>query len=129
MEITIKTDKKEYFKCSMYYMRKYFGLREIILLTLLLGIGLVLFFVAGNVFMLVLFGVSVGIILLALVLFIITGKGGYNVDMVKRGIVEQKLDFQEDALLVTNIDAKGNPIFIETHPYEKMLHHMIYIEK
>lgn len=120
LTIYIDADKDAYFKCSMYYMRKFFGVREIILLTLLLAVALVLFFVMANLFLLILFGVSVVIILIALVLFIITSHGGYELDVVKKGIYRQKLEFTEDALLVTNMDKAGTPIFIETHPYEKL---------
>ena len=96
MEIIVNTDKKEYFKCSMYYMRRYFGLREIILLSILLIIGVALFVFAGQVFMLILFAVSVFIILLALTLFLITSVTGYKVDMEKKGVAKQKLEFKED---------------------------------
>ena len=120
MEIIVNTDKKEYFKCSMYYMRRYFGLREIILLSILLIIGVALFVFAGQMFMLILFAVSVFIILLALTLFLITSVTGYKVDMEKKGIAKQKLEFKEDALLVTNMDKSGTPIFIETHYYDKL---------
>ena len=120
MEIIVNTDKKEYFKCSMYYMRRYFGLREIILLSILLIIGVALFVFAGQMFMLILFAVSVFIILLALTLFLITSVMGYKVDMEKKGIAKQKLEFKEDALLVTNMDKSGTPIFIETHYYDKL---------
>lgn len=120
MEIIVNTDKKEYFKCSMYYMRRYFGLREIILLSILLIIGVALFVFAGQMFMLILFAVSVFIILLALTLFLITSVTGYKVDMEKKGVAKQKLEFKEDALLVTNMDKAGTPIFIETHYYDKL---------
>lgn len=118
--IFIDTNKDDYFKCSMYYMRRYFGLREIIVLSVLLIAGLVLFFAMGNAFILILFGISVLLILIALVLFILTSSGGYKVDMEKKGIVKQKLEFNEDALVVTNIDYNGNPVFIETHPYDRI---------
>ena len=75
LELYIDADKDEYFKCSMYYMRRYFGLREIILLAILLGLGLALFFVLNNLFVLILFAVSVVIILIALTLFIVTARG------------------------------------------------------
>lgn len=118
--IFIDTNKDDYFKCCMYYMRRYFGLREIIVLSVLLIAGLVLFFAMGNAFILILFGISVLLILIALVLFILTSSGGYKVDMEKKGIVKQKLEFNEDALVVTNIDYNGNPVFIETHPYDRI---------
>ncbi len=120
LTIYIDTDKNDYFKCSMYYMRRFFGIREIVLLALLLGIGLALFFLMAQLFILILFAVCVLLILIAFVLFLITSVGGYKVDMEKRGITKQKLEFGEDALLVTNLDAKGNPIYIETHPYERI---------
>ena len=120
MELYIDLNPKDYFRCSMYYMRKFFGIREIILLILLFVIGMVLFIFADNIFMLILFAVSVGIILLAFVLFLLTAKGGYKVDMEKRGIIKQKLEFTEDAILATSFDKKGNPIFVETHPNEKI---------
>ena len=43
MDFTIKTDKNDYFKCSMYYMRRYFGLRETLLLAFLLLAGVLLY--------------------------------------------------------------------------------------
>ena len=118
--LTINVDKNKYFKCSMYYMRRYFGLREIILLSLLLGIGLFLFLYLANIIFLVLFGVSALIILFALVLFIITSKNGSKLDYDKMGVVQQQLDFYLDGILVTNLDKNGNPIFRETHFYEKL---------
>ena len=54
MNVEMNADKNLYFKCSMYYMRKYFGLREIILLSLLLAIGLALFIAWGVFFILIL---------------------------------------------------------------------------
>lgn len=120
LTIYIEADRKEYFRCSMYYMRKYFGLREIILLTVLLAVALALFFLFANVFLLILFGVSVLIILIAFVLFLITSRGGYVLDVEKRGVYKQKLEFTEDALIVTNLDKAGTPVFIETHYYDKI---------
>ncbi len=122
MKVEINADKKRYFQCSMYYMRRYFGLREIILLTLLLGIGLALFFLSGGtqIIMLILFGVSVAIILFAFVLFLWTSTSGYKVDFEMKGIAHQVLEFDEDALHVTNYDKGGKPVFMETHLYNKI---------
>lgn len=120
MTVYVAADKKDYFNCSMYYMRRFFGLREILILAILVIVGLVLFFAMAQTFILILFGVCVVLILIAFILFLITSIGGYKVDMEKRGIAKQKLEFNEDAIIVTNIDAKGNPIYIETHPYDRI---------
>ena len=120
LELFIDADRQEYFSCSMYYIRRYFGLREIILLAVLLGLGLSLFFLINNLFVLILFAISVVIVSIAVILFLVTARGGYKLDVEKRGIYRQKLEFTDDAILVTNYDKSGTPVFIETHPYEKI---------
>lgn len=120
LELFIDADRKEYFSCSMYYFRRYFGLREITLLLVLLGLGLALFFLLNNLFVLILFAVSIVIISIAVVLFLVTARGGYKLDVEKQGIYRQKLEFTDDAILATNYDKSGDPVFIETHPYEKI---------
>ncbi len=104
----------------MFYMRKLFGIREIILLVLLLGIGLTLALMGAGYFILILFGVSVLIIGFAFVLFLITSKQGYKVDFEKQGVEAQKLEFRETCLFVGNLNKAGEPVFTETHPYEKL---------
>ena len=65
MTVYVTADKKDYFNCSMYYMRRFFGLREILILAILVIVGLVLFFAMAQTFILILFGVCVVLILIA----------------------------------------------------------------
>ncbi len=120
LTIEICADKDEYFRANMYYMRKYFGLREIILLALLLGIGIGLYFLSGTIAMLIMFGICVVIIFIAFLLFVATGKGGYKIDVIKKGVVRQKLEFRDNAIVVTNYNSDGKALFEETHFYERL---------
>ncbi len=116
----MNADKKAYFKCSMYYMRKYFGLREIILLSILLGIGLALLFTSGTFFILILFGVCVLIIGFAFVLFLWTAISGYKVDYEKLGIEKKVLRFGEESFEAISLDKYGKELYKETHFYDKL---------
>lgn len=116
----MNADKKAYFKCSMYYMRKYFGLREIILLSILLGIGLALFFFAKTYFILILFGVCILIIGIAFALFLWTSISGFKVDYEKLGIEKKVLRFGENHIEAISLDKYGKELYKETHSYDKL---------
>lgn len=120
MEIVMNADKKAYFRCSMYYMRKYFGLREIILLSILLGIGLGLYIFLKTYFILILFGVCLLIIGIAFVLFVWTSVSGYKVDYEKLGIEKKVLRFCDDYIEVVSLDRYGKELYKETHSYDKL---------
>ena len=120
MEIVMNADKKAYFNCSMYYMRKYFGLREIILLSILLGIGLGLFIFLKTYFILILFGVCLLIIGIAFLLFVWTSVSGFKVDYEKLGIAKKVLRFGEDHIEAISLDKYGKELYKETHSYDKL---------
>lgn len=120
MELTIKCDKKDYFWCSMYYIRRYFGLREIILLTLLLVAALLLWFLAGLILIMIFFGVTVLVVLITVALFVWTSVAGFKHDSEKQGIAYQKLSFREDALYVDFLNSVGETILSEIHEYGKI---------
>ncbi len=120
MEIMINTDKREYFNCSMYLMRKYFGLREIILLFLLMVAAVLLFVFTNNILIFVLFGVTCALLFLTFLLFLWTSISGYKVDIEKKKIAKIRLLFEDKALIATSYGKGGEPIFSETHNYEKL---------
>ena len=120
MNVEMNADKKSYFNCSMYYMRKYFGLREIILLSILLGIGLALYLTAGVFFILILFGVCLLVIGIAFILFVWTSVSGFKVDFERLGIVKKVIKFGEESIEVISIDKYGKQLYKETHFYDKI---------
>jgi hypothetical protein len=115
-----KLDKKNYFKCSMYYLKRFLGLREIILIALLFALSMWLY-IAYDIFIaLIFFAVTIVLILLAVALFLITGILGYKHDFEKMQTVFQKMEFTQDRLIVTSLDKVGDPHFSEEHLYEKI---------
>lgn len=117
MEILLETDKKAYCKCSMYYFRRYFGVREIILMAVLLTAGLLLFFTARAVMVLILFGVTVLVLLFAVLVFVLTTVAGYKNDAVKCGIAYYKLDFTDDAIKIAALNGNKEPLFEDVRRY------------
>lgn len=120
MDITVKTDKNDYFKCSMYYIRRYFGLRECLLLLFLFIAGLLLFLLADLIMILVFFAVTCLVLLITVALFIWTSAAGYKHDLIKQGIAWQKLHFDETALSVEFLNAGGEHLLHETHEYTQI---------
>ncbi len=117
MDFLLKCDKKGHFDCSMYYMRRYFGLREILLMTFLLIAGVLLFLFAENIMILIFFGVTVAVLLFTTLLFVWTSISGYKHDLVKQGIAYEKVHLDESNMTVNYLNVGGEQIFSETHDY------------
>jgi hypothetical protein len=117
IKIIQKLDKNEYFKCSMNYIKKFLGIREIILVALIFLAGMWLYLVYDVFFILILFGVTVFLILVALALFLITSVLGYKHDFEARNICYHQIEFFEDKMIVTSLLKDGEPEFSEEHLY------------
>jgi hypothetical protein len=120
MEIEFKTGKKDYFFCSMYYMRRYFGLREIILLSVLLTVGSLLYVWFKNIFILVLFGITVLLLVLTLSLFVYTALSGYKIDVKRKNVETILLNLGESAVKAESLNPLGQPVRSEEFGYEKL---------
>lgn len=120
MDITVKCNKKDHFNCSMYFMKRYFGLREIILMALLLIAGVLLYVFSDTIIILVFFGITVFVLLLTIVLFVWTSLAGCKHDLVKQGIAWQKIHFGQNEMTVVYLDAGGEQLFTEKHEYSKI---------
>lgn len=113
----IKIDEKEYFRCNMFYLRKYLSLREIILVLLLLIGGIMFLIMWDSIIILILGFVTVGLILIAIALFIITAKAGYKQDYKKQNIVAQNLIFDEKLFTVESLNPVGEILYTEKYNY------------
>ena len=116
----MKTDKNAYIACSMYYMRRYFGLREILLIGILLILGILLYAFTKWIFILILFGVTIALLLFVLMLFIWTAFSGYKVDVRLKNIKNIRLDFGENILKATSENMMGQAVMEEEFKYEKL---------
>ncbi len=120
MDFTVKCNKKDYFKCSMYYMRRYFGLRECILLAILLTAGILLQVFADMMLVLIFFGVTMLVVLVTAVLFVWTSISGYKLELEKQGIAYHKIHFDEDSLTAVYLNAGGEQIATEKFDYSQI---------
>lgn len=120
MDFTVKCNKKDYFKCSMYYMRRYFGLRECILLAILLTAGILLQVFADMMLVLIFFGVTMLVVLVTAVLFVWTSVSGYKLELEKQGIAYHKIHFDEDSLTAVYLNAGGEQIATEKFDYSQI---------
>lgn len=120
MDITINSNKRDYFRCSMYYMRRYFGLREIILLSILLAVGVFLQVFADMFLILIFFGVTLLVVLVTAILFVWTSVAGYKLELDKQGIAVQKIHFDEGCFTAVYLNKVGEQVATEKHDYAKI---------
>lgn len=102
----------------MYYLKKYISIREIILLSLLLFAGLFFLFVYENTIILIMFFVTLGLIGIAVALFVTTAKAGYKHDFVKQNISDVRLIFDEEKMTVESLDKAGTTLYVEKYTYQ-----------
>ncbi|MFA6866679.1 MAG: hypothetical protein WCR54_04095 [Clostridia bacterium] len=119
-KVVQKLDKKKYFNCSMYYLKRYAGIREILLMTVLLAIGLWMYLAYDLILILIFFGITLILLLAAIVLFLITSILGYKHDFSSQNIYYQTLEFFEDKMIVTSQNIGGEAFYSEEHPYLKI---------
>lgn len=104
----------------MYYMRRYFGLRECILLAILLTAGILLQVFADMILVLIFFGVTMLVVLVTAVLFVWTSVSGYKLELEKQGIAYHKIHFDEDSLTAVYLNAGGEQIATEKFDYSQI---------
>lgn len=95
LEIRQQADKREFYKCNLYYLRKYFGLKEAIMAVLLLVAGLILFIAFEQVLILILFAIFVVVALIAVGFYWYTIYKGWQLEYEKQNISTIVLTFDE----------------------------------
>ncbi|HOO22128.1 MAG TPA: hypothetical protein PKY53_00390 [Clostridia bacterium] len=120
IKVVQKLNKNGYFLCSMYYLKRFVGVREIVLVSLL-SILAVWLYVAYEIFIALIFlGVTIALILLAVVLFLVTGIWGYKHDFEKTDIEYHQLEFYPDRFIAASLNKVGEPVHGEEHSYDKI---------
>lgn len=120
IKAAVKMDKNRYFMCSTYYLRAYVGIREFLLMFALLVMGLWMYLAYQLILILIFFGITLVILLIAIGLFVITGRMGYKHDFSSQGIEYQTLEFFDDKIIATSQNKAGEPLYAEEHPYDKI---------
>lgn len=116
-KVEININKKDYFACSMFYIRKYISAREFILLAVLLTAALLFWFTLGNILIFIMLGVVLLLMAFAVILFVLTALAGYKLDFVKHNITKQLLIFNEWGFSIDSINKDGQTVFSEKIEY------------
>jgi hypothetical protein len=117
----VEINRKDFLLANANYLKKYIGLREYILLALLLGASIFLVF-AQIYWVFILFGVTVFIILFCLGLFMVVANKGYTVEFEKRRATKWEINFFGDTFSVKQFE--GDKEYNENYKYteiEKLL--------
>lgn len=104
----------------MYYIRRYFGLRESILFVVLFAAAMLLFFLANNFIILIFFGITCLVLIITVVLFIWTTVAGWKSDHDKLGVDHIDLHFEEKQLRTEFYKSTGEQVAAEIHDYQKI---------
>lgn len=119
-EAVVDINAKDYNACTRYYLRKYLGVKEYILLALLLIGGLVLYFAFQQLLILILCGVTVLIMSGAIVVYIAFARKGYTEEFVKRNTHEWKFTFYEEEFSVETLEENGDKPYTEKFGYDRV---------
>lgn len=94
-EFTVRqtVSKKLYTETNVYYLRRFFGLRELIVFALLAGAAVSTWIFLKNPIFFAFFGVILVLITFAAGLFIWTANSGFKQEFSSRGVTEQVLKF------------------------------------
>jgi len=110
LEARLKPNKKEYYKCNLYYLRKFFGAKELVMMVLLLAAGLLLRFVYGSWLILILFFIFLAVASVALLFYLYTAYKGWQLEYEKANIAELVITFGEDTDYTVKLQNKEGDI-------------------
>lgn len=116
----VKIEEKDYLRASSYYLKKYMGLREYILLAVLLIGGLVLYFAFEQFFILILCGITMLLMAGTITAYMITSKKSYKAEFVQRNVREWNVTFTEEEIIIETLEDNGENPYTEKRTYEQI---------
>ncbi|MGI6593551.1 MAG: hypothetical protein ACOX24_00465 [Christensenellales bacterium] len=112
--------KHEYLKTNRYYLKKYLGLKEYILLIVLIALGVILYFLTEQIFILILTAVTIVLIAVFLLLFMVSGLKLFNAEFVNRKIDAWKFKFTDDNFFIEIHEQVINEQYTEEYIYDNI---------
>ncbi len=97
---TMSLDKKDYLKCNMYYLLRYFGWWQLLLFAIYIGVSVAIFILLKNILLIVFAAIIVVLLGIAVLIAFLTTLSGYKFEFVARGLKYQKLYFDSEKLRV-----------------------------
>lgn len=107
----VQINAKEYLACNLYYLKKYLGIREYVLVGLLFVASVVVFILTGQYLLLVMSGAVVLLLLGALAFYQLTSVKGFKMEFGERGATHWVLTFNELGLIADTYEKGGESKF------------------
>lgn len=116
----VDINKNDYLLCNRYYLRRYFGVKELILLGILFVAGIVLYFVFQQIFMLIMSGITLLLTLAVVLLYLYTGKRQYKEEFLARDTRKWTISFDESEYAIETHEKNGEESFTEVRDYTQV---------
>ncbi|MDD4316328.1 MAG: hypothetical protein PHC84_04110 [Clostridia bacterium] len=116
----INIEKKHYINCSLFYIRKYISLRELILLAVLFVAAMLFWIGMGSILVFVMFVVTLLLMGFSVLLFIVTAYAGYSTEYKKRRIVKHFLIFNDKGFIADSYNDKNEKVFTENFAFQNI---------
>jgi hypothetical protein len=116
----VEINKEDYLACNRYYLKRYFGVKEIILLAILFVAGIVLYFVFEQIFMIIMSGVTLILTLAVVLLYLYTGRRQYLEEFVARSTHKWTITFDDDQYAIETHEKNGEQAFTEVRDYTQV---------
>jgi len=107
----VKINQKDYLACNLYYLKKYLGVREFVMVGLLFVASVVVFLMTMQYFLIIMSGIVVILLLGALAFYQITSVKGYKMEFAARGATHWEISFGELGLVADTFEKGGDVKF------------------
>lgn len=108
-----KIDLKEFLLCNIYYLKKYIGIKEPILLGLLWVAGIVMETVFHRHFVIIMAGVTTGLIIIAVVIYVVVTIKTFRLAYSKRQATKWDMFFNDTGYVVDTYEKNGDEKYSE----------------
>lgn len=107
----IKIEKKDYLACNLYYLKKYLGIRELVMVGLLFAASVAVFLLTHQYLFLILSGAVVVMLLGALGFYQITSAKGFKMEFEARDATHWEISFDELGFVADTYERGGETKF------------------
>ncbi|MBQ4073053.1 MAG: hypothetical protein IJD50_05000 [Clostridia bacterium] len=117
---TVKINEKDYMACSSYYLRKYVGIKELILVIALIVGAFVMYFAFNQIIVAILAGITLLLMAGAVLVYLFVSKKNYVEEYKKRNTVTWDFAFHEDGFDITINEQGGEDAYTEKRSYDQV---------
>jgi uncharacterized membrane protein len=107
----VQIRSKDYLACNRYYLKKYLGVREYLMVGFLFVASIAVFLLTHQFFLLILSGVVVLLLAAALGFYQITSVKGYKMEFTARGATHWEISFNELGMVADTYEKGGEAKF------------------